>query len=69
MTPWERRNQDELLAWERRMQDVLLAAAEQFAKYADHHLAKDPPDHDKAAINVEWATRCRDAANEPDQVT
>ena len=45
-----------------RMQAALLAAAEQFALYADYHLAKEPPDREKAAVNVEWAARCREAA-------
>jgi hypothetical protein len=54
--------------WEQRMQLELIAAAAQFATYADHHLAKDPPDHGKAAINIHWAARCRGAAIEPDRV-
>jgi hypothetical protein len=44
-----------------RMQAALLLAAEQFHKYADYHLAKQPPDREKAATNVEWAARCREA--------
>jgi len=47
------------------MQSELLAAAEQFARYADYHLAKVPPDSEKAATNVEWAARCREAAKAP----
>jgi hypothetical protein len=57
-----------MTSWERRMQDALQAAAEQFAHYADHHLAKQPPDSEKAQTNIEWAARCRDAAREPDRV-
>lgn len=54
--------------WEHRMRDALLGAADQFAMYADHHLAKVPPDREKAAINLEWAARCREAAKAPDAV-
>ena len=52
-------------AWEIQMRVALVAAAEQFARYADHHLAKVPPDREKAATNVEWAERCREAAKAP----
>jgi len=45
-----------------RLRAALLAAAEQFARYADHHLAKDPPDREKAAANRAWSARCREAA-------
>jgi hypothetical protein len=45
-----------------RMRAELLAAAEQFTRYADYHLAKKPRDHEKAAANDVWATRCREAA-------
>jgi len=45
-----------------RMRAALLAAAEQFDRYADHHLAKVPPDREKAEANVVWAARCREAA-------
>jgi hypothetical protein len=55
-------------AWEIRMRLALVAAAEQFARYADYHLAKEPPDQEKAAVNVEWAARCREAADAPDTV-
>lgn len=44
-----------------RMRAALLAAAEQFERYADHHLAKQPSDLEKAEANVEWAARCREA--------
>jgi hypothetical protein len=54
--------------WERRMQDELIAAAKQFEKYVDYHLAKTPADREKAGINLEWAARCREASIEPDQV-
>jgi hypothetical protein len=53
---------ERLRAWAAEMQDALLAAAEQFDVYADYHLAKSPPDDDKAAVNTDWASRCRDAA-------
>ena len=55
-------------AWERRMRATLLDAADQFARYADYHLAKNPPDHEKAQRNVECAAVCREAATEPDSV-
>lgn len=45
-----------------RMQAMLLAASEQFERYADYHLAKRPPDGEKAATNAAWAVRCREAA-------
>ena len=48
-----------------RMRDALLRAAEQFASYADHHQAKDPPDRDKAKANARLAADCREAAGEP----
>jgi len=51
-----------------RMRDALLAAEAQFAAYADHHLAKEPPDREKAAINIHWAMCCHEAAIPPDQV-
>ena len=54
---------ERMAAESNRMRIALLAAAEQFAKYADYHLAKQPPDREKAATNVEWAARCRDAAD------
>jgi hypothetical protein len=44
------------------MQNALLAAAEQFDRYVDYHLAKQPADREKAATNLEWAARCREAA-------
>jgi hypothetical protein len=47
-----------------RMRAALLAAAEQFARYAGYHIAKNPPDQEKAATNVEWAARCREAATQ-----
>jgi hypothetical protein len=57
-----------MTTWERLMQATLLDAADQFARYADYHLAKNPPDHEKAATNVECAAFCRKAATEPDKV-
>lgn len=48
---------------EARMVMALRAAAEQFAKYAEYHLAKVPPDCAKAAVNAEWAHKCLDAAD------
>lgn len=50
------------------LREVLNQAADRFASYADGHLAKVPPDREKAATNVEWAARCRDAAKVPDTV-
>lgn len=55
-------------SWEIQMRIALVAASEQFARYADYHLAKEPPDREKAAANVEWAARCREAARAPDMV-
>jgi len=54
--------------WERRMQAALLDAADVFSRYADYHLAKEPPDREKAQRNVECAAVCREAAMEPDRV-
>jgi hypothetical protein len=45
-----------------RMRRTLLAAADQFSQYADYHLAKKPPDREKAETNSAWAMRCRVAA-------
>lgn len=45
-----------------RMRAMLLAASDQFRLYVDHHLAKFPPDLEKAMTNSDWATKCRDAA-------
>jgi len=53
-----------MTAWERRMQAALLDAADVFSRYADHHLAKEPPDREKAQRNVECAAVCREAATE-----
>jgi hypothetical protein len=47
-----------------RLRRVLLAAAGQFAAYASYHLAKQPPDTEKAKTNLEWAARCCEAAGE-----
>jgi hypothetical protein len=57
-----------MTAWERRMQAALLDAADQFARYAGYHLAKNPPDREKAATNTECAAMCREAAKEPDSI-
>lgn len=57
-----------MTTWEQRMHDALLAAEAQFAAYADYHLAKEPPDREKAAINIHWAMCCHEAAIQPDQV-
>ena len=56
-----------MTAWERLMQATLRNAADQFARYADYHLAKNPPDREKAATNVECAAVCREAATDPDK--
>lgn len=45
-----------------RMRAALLAASQQFHTYADYHLAKRPPDREKAAINIHWAMVCYEAA-------
>jgi hypothetical protein len=29
-------------------------------------LAKQPPDREKAAVNIHWAMRCHEAARPPD---
>jgi hypothetical protein len=52
-------------AWAIQMRVALVAAAEQFTRYANYHLAKVPPDSEKAATNVEWAARCREATKAP----
>jgi hypothetical protein len=57
-----------MTAWEQRMRAALLACEAQFHAYADHHLAKDPPDRDKAEINLQWAIDCHAAAIPPDTV-
>jgi hypothetical protein len=50
--------------WETGMRATLLAAAEQFDRYVDYHLAKQPSDREKAATNLAWAVRCREAAKQ-----
>jgi hypothetical protein len=45
-----------------RMRAVLREAGNQFQLYADYHLAKQPPDREKAAVNIHWAMRCHEAA-------
>lgn len=45
-----------------RMQAALREAGNQFHRYADYHLAKQPPDREKAAINIHWAMCCHEAA-------
>ena len=44
------------------MREALREAGNQFQLYADYHLAKQPPDREKAAVNIHWATRCHEAA-------
>jgi hypothetical protein len=56
-----------MTAWERLMQATLRDAADQFARYADYHLAKNPPDREKAATNTECAAICREAAKETEK--
>jgi hypothetical protein len=45
-----------------RMRAALREAGNQFHLYADYHLAKQPPDREKAAVNIHWAMRCHEAA-------
>jgi predicted MarR family transcription regulator len=49
-----------------RMRAALREAGNQFHLYADYHLAKQPPDREKAAVNIHWAMRCHAAARVPD---
>jgi hypothetical protein len=49
-----------------RMRAALREAGNQFQLYADYHLAKQPPDREKAAVNIHWAMRCHEAARQPD---
>jgi hypothetical protein len=44
------------------MRAALREAGNQFHLYADYHLAKQPPDREKAAVNINWAIRCHEAA-------
>ena len=44
------------------MRAALREAGNQFHLYADYHLAKQPPDREKAAVNIHWAMRCHEAA-------
>lgn len=50
---------------------ALVDAARQFLKYAEMHMAKEPPDKSKAQTNIEWARRCAQAviAANKEQVT
>jgi hypothetical protein len=45
-----------------RMRAALRDAGNQFQLYADYHLAKQPPNREKAAVNIHWAMRCHLAA-------
>jgi hypothetical protein len=49
-----------------RMRAALREAGYQFQLYADYHLAKQPPDREKAAVNIHWAMRCLAASWQPD---
>ena len=49
------------------MQATLRDAADVFARYADYHLAKNPPDREKAATDTECAAICRKAAKETEK--
>ncbi len=40
---------------------MIKACADQFDFYAEQHLAKSPPDHAKALVNLDFAVRCRAA--------
>jgi hypothetical protein len=51
-----------------RMRATLREAAGQFHLYADYHLAKEPPDREKAAVNLHWAMVCQTAARISDTV-
>jgi len=42
-----------------RLQGALLQSAQWFDDYADNHLAKDPPDAEKAKTNRDGAEYCR----------
>ncbi len=48
----------------KRMTDALREAAETFDDYAEHHLAKMPPQEEKAERNVRMATACYEAIGE-----
>jgi len=52
-----------------RMRTVLREAGNQFHLHADLHLAKQPPDREKAAVNIHWAMKCHEAALPPDTTT
>lgn len=40
------------------MRNCLVQAAEQFRRYTNNHLAKNPPDGEKARVNANWAVKC-----------
>ena len=44
-----------------RMELMLLDAAKQFLFYARLHLEKNPPEIEKAKVNIEWINRCHKA--------
>jgi hypothetical protein len=46
------------------MRATLRNAGNQFAAYEEYHLAKQPPDYEKAAVNGDWARACHKAALE-----
>jgi hypothetical protein len=55
------------IRFDNNLRDLLLEASSQFVRYAQHHLAKTPPEFVKAKVNMAWAERCHNAAtNTPD---
>lgn len=49
------------------MRNDLLQAANQFKFYADNHMAKEPPDVEKAKTNAQWAHYCREGVRRYDE--
>lgn len=45
----------------RLLKNTLRQAGEQFRKYERLHLAKEPPDTDKADVNADMAENCEEA--------
>lgn len=49
--------------------DVLMASRSMFQHYGDLHMAKDPPQVDKARVNYDFVARINTAFLEARQVT
>jgi hypothetical protein len=49
------------------MRNDLLFAGRKFKTYCDNHMAKEPPDFEKAKTNAQWAQYCFDGVKRYDE--